>query len=63
MTGNLVEIVSIKSSGMTNVAMTRVKQVFEPQTVHAAMYQERFETYLSLTEAMRSFWSKMHDAK
>lgn len=43
--------------------MTRVKQVFEPQTAHAILYQDRFETYLSLTETMRGFWSKIHDAK
>jgi len=43
--------------------MTRVKQVFEPRTAPAAMFQKRFETYLSLTETMRSFWSKMNDAK
>ena len=41
-------------------AMTRVRQVFEPDTAMRAHYDDRYRTYLSLIETMREFWAAQY---
>lgn len=39
--------------------MTRTKATYLPEPSHKTHYDTRYETYLHLTEAMRSFWNRL----
>ena len=41
-------------------AMTRVSRTFEPSLAMRTHYDHRYQTYLSLIEAMRTFWAAQH---
>ncbi|CTQ55880.1 L-xylulose/3-keto-L-gulonate kinase [Roseibium album] len=40
-------------------SMTHAKQTFQPDSTMKAHYDKRYQTYLKLAEAMRSFWNEI----